>query len=89
VYAIGQFRTHSAAGQRDLEAEVAALLREWKQDPSDLAGRFDADRDGQVSLAEWERAREEARQSVTQRHLDRPTAPALHVLGVPTPAVCS
>ena len=83
VYAIGQFRTHSAAGQRDLEAEVAALLRDWKQDPAGLASRFDSDRDGQVSLAEWERARAEARHSVTQRHLDRPSGPALHVLGRP------
>lgn len=83
VYAIGQFRTHTAAGERDVEAEVAALLREWKQDPAGLASRFDSDRDGQVSLAEWERAREEARHSVTQRHLDRPTALALHVLGRP------
>ena len=30
-----------------------------------------------------ERAREEARRTVTQRHLDQPTRPALHVLGRP------
>jgi hypothetical protein len=83
VYAIGQFRTHSAAGQRDLQTETAALLGEWKQDQARLAERFDTDRDGQVSLAEWERAREEARQTVLQRHLEQPVGPALHVLGPP------
>jgi len=83
VYALGQFRTHSAAGQRDLTAEVGALLGEWKQDAAALAARFDSDRDGRVSLEEWERAREEARHTVTQRHLDQPPQPALHVLGRP------
>jgi len=83
VYAIGQFRTHSAAGQRDLQAETAALLGEWKQDQARLAERFDTDRDGHVSLAEWERARGEARQTVLRRHLEQPVGPALHVLGPP------
>jgi len=83
VYALGQFRTHSAAGRRDLTAEVGALLGEWKQDAAALAARFDSDRDGRVSLEEWERAREEARHTVTQRHLDQPPQPALHLLGRP------
>ena len=80
---LGQFRTHSSAGQRDLQAEAAALLAEWKQDQPSLVERFDRDRDGRVSLAEWEQAREEAKRSVTQRHLERPSRPALHVLGRP------
>ncbi|MBP9590677.1 MAG: hypothetical protein KBE42_01340 [Steroidobacteraceae bacterium] len=80
---LGQFRTHSSTGQRDLQAEAAALLAEWKQDQPALVERFDRDRDGRVSLAEWEQAREEAKHSVTQRHLERPSRPALHVLGRP------
>ena len=80
---LGQFRTHSSAGQRDLQAEAAALLAEWKQDQPSLVERFDRDRDGRVSLAEWEQAREEAKRSVTQRHLERPSRLALHVLGRP------
>lgn len=83
VYVLGQFRTHTAAGQRDLQAEVTALLAEWKQDQAQLAERFDADGDGHVSLEEWERARQEARDAVTQRHLDRPAGAALNVLGRP------
>jgi len=83
AYVLGQFRTHTSAGQRDLQAEVTALLADWKQDQAQLAERFDKDGDGKVSLGEWERAREEARNAVTQRNLDRPSQPSLHVLGRP------
>jgi hypothetical protein len=83
VYVLGQFRTHTSTGQRNLQAEVTALLAEWKQDQAGLAERFDRDGDGHVSLEEWEHAREQARHAVVQRHLDQPTQPALHVLGRP------
>ena len=83
VYALGQFRSHSGAARRDTQAEVTALLAEWKQDQAQLAERFDRDGDGKVSLGEWEHAREEARRTVTERHLERPVQPALHVLGRP------
>ncbi len=83
VVALGRFRTHSATGERDLQAEVAALLADWKDDQAALAARFDADRDGQVSLAEWERARDEARRAVSQRRLAEPARAVLHVLGRP------
>ena len=62
---------------------MSARLAEWNQDQAGLAERFDRDKDGHVSLAEWEHAREEARQAVVQRHLDQPSQPALHVLGRP------
>jgi hypothetical protein len=83
AYVLGQFRTHTSAGQRDLQAEVTALLAEWKQDQSQLAERFDLDSDGSVSLSEWEHAREEAKRAVTERNLDRPSQPTLHVVGRP------
>jgi hypothetical protein len=83
VCVLGGFRTHTAAGLCDAPAEVAALLAEWKQDQAHLAARFDSDGDGQVSLAEWERARAEARQAVEQRHLEAPARPALHSIGRP------
>jgi len=83
AYVLGQFRTHTSAGRRDLQAEATALLAEWKQDQAQLAERFDRDGDGKVSLGEWENAREEARNAVTQRNLDRPSQPSLHVVGRP------
>ncbi len=80
---LGEFATHSFDGQRDRSAEVAALLAEWKQDQAALAERFDQDRDGRVSLEEWERAREEAVRTVDQRPLENPARSALHVLRRP------
>jgi hypothetical protein len=80
---LGQFSSHTSAGQRDMQAEVAALLAQWKQDQAQLAERFDSDRDGHVSVGEWEQAREEARRTVATQQLERPSQPALHVLSRP------
>jgi len=83
VHLLGQFRTLTGTANTTQDADIGALLAEWKQDQPALAKRFDADRDGTVSLEEWERAREAARQAVTQRHLERPVPPALHVVSRP------
>jgi hypothetical protein len=83
VHVLGQFRTHSGTANTSRDTDVAALLAEWKQDQAALVERFDADGDGQVSLGEWERAREEARQAVTQRHLEKPVPAAVHVISRP------
>src|SRR5512135_1769591 len=83
VHVLGHFRTHSGTANTSRDADVAALLAEWKQDQASLVARFDADGDGQVSLGEWGRAREEARQAVTQRHLEKPVPAAVHVISRP------
>jgi hypothetical protein len=83
VHLLGQFRTLTGTANTTQDADIGALLAEWKEDQPALAKRFDADRDGTVSLEEWERAREAARQAVTQRHLERPVPPALHVVSRP------
>jgi hypothetical protein len=80
---LGQFRSHSPAGDTDIQAEVGALLAEWKQDQAALAARFDDDHDGRVSVGEWQRAREEAKRAVAERQARQPTTPALNVLGRP------
>jgi len=83
LYVLGQFATHTSEGSRDRPAEIAALLADWKQDQAALAERFDRDRDGHVSLGEWEQAREEAKRTVDQRDFERPARPALNVLRRP------
>jgi hypothetical protein len=83
VVVLGRFRSHSAAGERDVRAETAALLAEWKQDQTTLVEKFDTDGDGQVSLPEWQHAREEARRSVLEKHLEEPARATLHVIGRP------
>lgn len=83
VYALGEFRSVGRESGLDAQAATAALLREWKSDQPQLIARFDADRDGKISLEEWGRAREEARRTVEHRAADRPMLEALHVLGQP------
>jgi hypothetical protein len=80
---LGEFGSHTAAAADDRDAAVAALLAEWKSDQAALADRFDADRDGRVSLAEWDAAREEARRTVDERDTERAPESALHTLARP------
>jgi hypothetical protein len=70
VYAIGEFTTHSGnvLSAADEKSDVSALISEWKNNPQTLLQRFDADRDGQISLEEWEQARLAAISEVRKRH---------------------
>ena len=83
VYALGDFRSSASNAERDLQAEQAALLTEWKQDQAELVRRFDADGDGRIDLAEWDQAREAARRTVYEKQVDRPQRTTLHVLCKP------
>jgi hypothetical protein len=83
VYALGDFVSTASSAERDLQAEQAALLSKWKQDQAALLQRFDANRDGRISLSEWEQAREAARRTVYDRHEAGPPRETLHVLCKP------
>ena len=84
IYALGDFRSSATNVERDLQAEQAALLSEWKQDQPALLQRFDANADGRIDLNEWEAAREAARRTVIERTTTaRPTGSTLHALCKP------
>ena len=84
LYALGELATLGGTrGPFDKRAEVGALLSEWKRDPDGLRERFDADRDGEVNLAEWAKAREAAEREVDRRHLEAGPPAALHLLRAP------
>jgi len=83
MYAIGWFRTETNAPSGPVDADVATLLRQWKRDAAGLMQRFDADRDGMLSLAEWERARESAHEQVRQERSRHAAEPGVHVLERP------
>jgi hypothetical protein len=55
---VGELRSRSEVG--DVDADIAARLRSWKQDQRSLLARFDADGDGRIDAAEWDKAREVA-----------------------------
>jgi hypothetical protein len=83
LYAIGFFRTETGLLPGPADDEVAALLRSWKRDQAGLLRRFDADRDGSLSLGEWERARAAAHAQVTAERTRGPAPPGVHVLEKP------
>jgi hypothetical protein len=83
VYTLGDFRSLGPQAGVDLQGAVTALLAEWKADQARLIDRFDANGDGRVDLAEWEKARAEARRTVAGQVQDRPAVATLHVLSKP------
>ena len=72
IYAIGEFSTITAGAVAPGEerADVGALLAEWKQNRSEMHKRFDLDRDGRISMKEWELARLQARREVRARQVE-------------------
>ena len=82
LYALGDFTTHGGAGADfDRNAEVRELLSEWKRDHGALLARFDADKDGNIDLDEWEAARSAAEREVDRQRADVSVAPPIDVLG--------
>jgi hypothetical protein len=72
LYALGDFRTTGGAHvQADENKDVSHLLTDWKQDPTKLLQRYDADSSGALDLTEWEQARLDARKQVREQHAAR------------------
>lgn len=84
IYALGHFATRGSADlQLDADADVKALLAEWKREPARLLARFDRDGNGQIDLQEWEHARREAKREVAANHRELHSGAELHVLHAP------
>jgi hypothetical protein len=84
VWGVGRFGSvMPPSPQQRLETETRVLLTEWKSDRPRLLKRFDADRDGEIDLAEWEHARAEAHRIATTRVAGEPTPETFHVLSRP------
>lgn len=84
LYAIGWFRTErSSIDHQRQDDEVRELLSHWKRDQAALLSRFDADRDGNIDLEEWEVARKTALEEVKQARHERSVNPGLDVLSHP------
>ena len=83
VQAIGAFRSVGGASVEDPDVAVTNLLHDWKQDQAALLSRFDADRDGTLSPAEWEKARAAARRQVQDARAAEVRPPSVNVLADP------
>ncbi|MFN3545025.1 MAG: hypothetical protein ACK4UX_09275, partial [Thiobacillus sp.] len=67
----------------DKRADLTALLAEGKADKRTLLARFDKDRDGEISLEEWEAARKAASDEVDRVHLEIRVADGIHLMRKP------
>jgi len=84
VYAIGDFASEGGSNSSlDRNADVSALLAQWKQHKQTLHERFDLDSDGKVDEREWSLARRAAQREVQRRHLEILAQPVTHVLRKP------
>ncbi len=84
MYALGEFRTLSGADQGTLKEDVAALLRQWKRSPEHFLKRFDANRDGEIDITEWEAVRAAAEHQAMRERAERAQRQAaVHVLARP------
>jgi hypothetical protein len=85
LYALGEFRTHTAAPTAgDRHADVGALLAAWKNDKPELLRRFDLDSDGAIDFKEWRLARAAAQRHVDQAHAALRDAPPHDCVARPT-----
>jgi len=67
LYVIGQFRTQGGSSvEFDSNAELNAMLAEWKKDMPALLKRFDLDNDGTLNAQEWMLARSAAGREVAK-----------------------
>ena len=85
VHVIGDFRTVGGATAADTTGEVMHLLDDWKRDQPALLERFDVNRDGVLSMEEWEAARSAARAQIEQTPAAAP-APTANVIMQPQDA---
>lgn len=79
LFALGEFQTLRQVAA-DRRADIAALLRAWKVDRSELLRRFDHNGDGEIDMQEWESARDAAAAEVDARALAEGSGPDLHCL---------
>jgi hypothetical protein len=69
LYVLGHLDTLHEYNTIDaIQRDTSALLVYWKTNPVKLLLRFDQDRNGQLDMDEWEKARAEARREVETHH---------------------
>lgn len=68
VYVLGEFKSFGSAKVVDAEKEASILLAEWKVDKDAFHSRFDTNKNGEIELDEWERARRTALKTVSEQH---------------------
>jgi hypothetical protein len=60
--------------------DVAELLADWKKDRPTLLARFDANRDGEIDMDEWEAVRRAAAAEIHRNHFDIRQKDGVHLM---------
>lgn len=69
VYVIGHLDTrHDYLVPKLINQDVTKKLSDWKSNAQKLLAKYDLDRNGELSLQEWELARKDARHEVIAEH---------------------
>ncbi|MFK8068073.1 MAG: GIDE domain-containing protein [Gammaproteobacteria bacterium] len=81
LYTIGHLHTLGGAGSlSDMKAEVRTLLSDWKENKQQLIERFDQNKDGEISVSEWNIARQIAAQEIADKHASNDLPPVVTML---------
>jgi len=80
LYAIGLFKTISTVERQKEREDISNLLKSWKQDPGQLLHLYDTNRDGTLSVEEWEQARIAAKRSVKLANAQQEKQEQLNIL---------
>ncbi len=83
LYAIGQFTGVGGSEQASIKEATGDLLSLWKRDRGGLLQRFDANRDGQIDLDEWENVRLAAEKQAISNLYESQQHPEINLLKKP------
>ena len=84
LYVIGEHVTLGGANTPlDANADMGEMLAEWKKDRPSLLARFDANRDGEIDMDEWEAARRAAAAEVAESHFELRQQHGVHLMRKP------
>lgn len=84
IYVLGEFSTLGGENaDLDLRRDVAELLTEWKRNQPQLLERYDLDKDGKISVKEWNLARSQATRDVKKTHNEIRSQPGTNLLHKP------
>ena len=69
LYVLGQLDTgHDVLDDDAIKKHLSKKLAGWKANKQQLLNRFDQNRDGQIDLDEWQKARQEAHECLLAEH---------------------
>jgi hypothetical protein len=84
IYILGEFyTTRPTDSGADIAEDTRDILREWKCDRSFLLQHYDANRDGEVDMREWQKATADARKIANQLARESVIAPGFHMMRAP------